>query len=365
MEIPVTRAATASQEPRRASTDPRRAPPAGTYAALDLGTNNCRLLIAKPNREGFRVIDAFSRIVRLGEGMGARAAQPILTEAAMRRALRALRVCAAKMKRRRVDRARCVATEACRRALNADQFQARVRRELGIELEIIDAGEEAALAVLGCAPLLDAKASHGLIFDIGGGSTELNWVALNGAPEVVASRSVACGVVTLSEQFGGDCYSPEHYRDMVDRVRAMIAPFATETRTGNGRGLDGVQMLGTSGTVTTLTGVHLGLRRYDRSRVDGCRLRFDTIAAISERLRATNFDQRAAMPCIGPDRADLVVGGCAILQAICETWPVGALRVADRGVREGILHSLMTGDCAAGRAPVPATLDRPGAGQPA
>lgn len=314
-----------------------------SYAALDLGTNNCRLLIARPTRDGFRVIDAFSRIVRLGEGIGASTEQPELSNHAIRRTIRALRVCAAKMRRRDVYRARCVATEACRRAENADEFVARVQREVGLDLEVIGAEEEAALAVSGCSPLLDPEAGMAIIFDIGGGSTELNLVNVSRdtPPELIACESIPCGVVTLSEQFGGDYYDADAYQAMVNEVRQSFANFAEQVRASGADRPGKLQMLGTSGTVTTLTGLHLGLRRYDRSRVDGCRLRFDTIASISERLRKANFDERAAMPCIGPDRADLVVGGCAILSAICEAWPVGTLRVADRGVREGILHTLM------------------------
>jgi exopolyphosphatase/guanosine-5'-triphosphate,3'-diphosphate pyrophosphatase len=329
-------------------------PPAReVYAAIDLGTNNCRLLVARPAVDGgFRVIDAFSRIVRLGEGLG-RSGR--LSEAAMDRTLEALKICAAKTRRRGVTQLRAVATEACRRAENCDTFLQRVARETGIELEIISNNEEANLAIYGCAPLLDHGVSHALVFDIGGGSTELGWMqvpdeavesgATGGRVEPVprAWHSVPIGVVTLTERYGGREVSPEAYAAMIAEVGAAVAPFEAEHNLGalvaDGR----LQMLGTSGTVTTLCGVHQGLRRYDRARVDGCYLDFEMAVSISRRIAAMSYQERAADPCIGPERADLVIAGCAILEAVCGIWPVGRLRVADRGLREGILFTLIHG----------------------
>ena len=319
------------------------------YAALDLGTNNCRLLVARPLAQGFRVIDAFSRIVRLGEGLSASGR---LSEAAMARTLDALRVCAAKMRRRGVTRARAVATEACRRAGNCDAFLARVRRETGIELEIISNDEEANLAIYGCAPLLDRSTSHALVFDIGGGSTELGCMEVPGAPDrhgrIVEPRpcgwySIPIGVVTLSERHGGHRVTPRVYDTMVEEVTAAIAPFEAKHRLSALVAERQLQMLGTSGTVTTLCGIHQKLRRYDRARVDGRYLDFESARRISQRLVSMSHEARVADPCIGPERADLVIAGCAILEALCGTWPVGRLRVADRGLREGILFMLMRG----------------------
>lgn len=328
----------AAAEP--AAFQPRRAGSRQMLAALDLGTNNCRLLVARPNGNGFRVVDAFSRIVRLGEGLSATGQ---LSQAAMDRTLSALKVCADKMRRRGVTHARSVATEACRRAGNCTSFVDRVRRETGIEIEIISCREEAELAFNGCAPLLDTAASRAVVFDIGGGSTELGWLAVERGrmPRLVGWVSVPLGVVTLTERYGGDRITPEIYGAMVREVSAHLAPFdaahgivAEVTR---GR----VQMLGTSGTVTTLAGVHFGLKRYERNVIDGCRLEFGAIREVSQALADMDCAARAASPCIGPERADLVVSGCAILEAICARWPVGRLRVADRGVREGILFGLL------------------------
>jgi exopolyphosphatase / guanosine-5'-triphosphate,3'-diphosphate pyrophosphatase len=309
-------------------------------AALDLGTNNCRLLIARPLPEGgFRVIDAFSRIVRLGEGVSATGR---LSEAAMARTIDALRVCATKLQRRGATHVRCVATEACRRAANCGEFVARVRRETGIRLEIISAREEAALAFNGCAPLLEAGWPRAVVFDIGGGSTEVGWLGLDGpVPDLLGWLSIPIGVVTLAERHGSARLPDALYDVMVEEVAVQLRPFAAAHGIAEGIAAGTVQMLGTSGTVTTLAGVHLGLARYDRNQVDGRYLDFAAIRRVSAELAAMECAERAGNPCIGRDRADLVVAGCAILEAMCRLWPVGRLRVADRGVREGILHGLM------------------------
>ena len=313
------------------------------YAALDLGTNNCRLLVARPTGSGFRVVDAFSRIVRLGEGL---AASGVLSEDAMVRSLDALKICADKIAGRRVAAGRYVATEACRQAANCEAFLARVREEIGIEIEIISSTEEARLVVAGCAPLLNPRIPYAIVFDIGGGSTEIVWLRLwgggnRGRPEILGSMSLPFGVVTLTDRFGGTEVSPATYSAMVAEAVAALAPFERtndiqrHVRTGR------VQMLGSSGTVTTLAGIHLALPRYIRALVDGSVLTFEQISVVSTHLAGLDLAGRAANPCIGRERADLVLSGCAILDAICASWPVGRLRVADRGVREGILFDLM------------------------
>lgn len=324
------------------------------YGALDLGTNNCRLLVAKPNRSGFRVVDAFSRIVRLGEGLGTANS---LSDTAMDRTIEALQVCRAKIERNGVTRLRAVATEACRRADNGAMFIERAREEAQIELEVIAPEEEAELALIGCSTLYDpphGDRSYALLFDIGGGSTQITWVRLHHASdlpdeveaEIIDCISVPCGVVTLSERFGcGEDAegraSPELYSQICEHVQELLSAFnarhdiSTHVRNG------AVQMVGTSGTVTTLTGVFLDLPRYNRDRVDGRQLDFNQLGTARDHLLALDRQDRAAHPCIGPERADLVVSGCAVLDAICVLWPVGRLRVADRGLREGILHGLM------------------------
>ena len=321
---------------------------AATYAALDLGTNNCRLLVARPTSDGFRVVDAFSRIIRLGEGI---AASRRISEAAITRAVEALQICRDKMQARGVMRARLIATEACRAAENGEEFRSRVAKEAGLELEIINSATEARLAATGCTELFDPAASGVILFDIGGGSSELVRLNRSGhgsgfgrrgppAPDIVGWASLPVGVVTLAERYGGKVVSRDIYAAMVDEVAGFVDNFATAHRSG----LDSFHMLGTSGTVTTIAGVYLRLRRYDRRRVDGCWLSDVEISGVVDELMAMSFDERAANPCIGAERADLVLAGCAILDAIRRAFPCPRLRVADRGLREGMLVEMMRED---------------------
>ena len=300
------------------------------------------MLVARALPRGFRVIDAFSRITRLGEGL---TASGRLSEEAMARTVAALRTCADKMARNRVSRARLVATEACRRAVNHAEFAARVEGETGLALDIISAHEEAGLALAGCASLMRPSVPWALVFDIGGGSTELVWVRNGGSGrEVLGVQSLPVGVVTLAEEMGERLNSTEGYAEAVADISLRLANF--EARHGISEHLAGglVQMLGTSGTVTTLAALHLNLDRYERAQVDGVDLHFDDIAAVTAQLAAMSTAERARHPCVGPERADLVLPGCAILEAMCRLWPMASLRVADRGVREGVLLAMMDED---------------------
>jgi exopolyphosphatase / guanosine-5'-triphosphate,3'-diphosphate pyrophosphatase len=316
------------------------------YAALDLGTNNCRLLIAEPAHYGFRVIDAFSRIVRLGEGLGLSSR---LTEGAVERTIEALRICKGKMRARGVQRARLVATEACRLASNGPAFVRRVQDELGLELEILDRKTEAYLAVTGCAALADPKAHSVIIFDIGGGSTEIAWLdgSAVGAQADPCNRirawdSLPVGVVTLAERHGGVNVTRDAFEGMVAEVSDLLGDF--ESAAAAAAANPHFHLLGTSGTVTTVGGIYLRLPRYDRRQVDGLWMRDDDVTNVIDGLIDTGFAERAANPCIGRDRADLVLAGCAILEAIRRAFPSGRLRIADRGLREGILMNLMRED---------------------
>ncbi len=326
-----------------------------TYGALDLGTNNCRLLLAKPSRRGFRVVDAFSRIIRLGEGV---AQTGVLSDAAMNRTIEALRICASKLNRSGTERVRCVATEACRIASNGDTFLARVKDELDLDIEVLSREAEAGLAVAGCSSLIDYRADYVLVFDIGGGSSELVWLDIqnrSGAASADGGRqasqlaidawtSLPVGVVTLAETFGGRTVTADVFEAMVDHVVRLIQPFEEQHKfCAKTRNAD-VHLLGTSGTVTTVAGIHLGLPRYDRSRVDGCWMHTRDVHDITYSLLDRSYEERVAEPCIGVDRADLVLAGCAILEAVLRTWPSERLRVADRGLREGILTTLMNED---------------------
>ncbi len=329
---------------------------ASAYAALDLGTNNCRLLVARPSPKGFRVIDAFSRIIRLGEGV---AATRRLSQEAIERTLDALKICAAKIRRHRVERAGLIATEACRLADNAPQFLSRVRRETDLDIKVVTREAEARLAVSGCASLIDSSCDLALVFDIGGGSSELIWLDLAAHKRrshsthidrlemqhcITAWTSLPVGVVTLAERFDGRFVDAATFEAMVRHVAALLEPFEADHRFGERVAGKSTHLLGTSGTVTTVAGVHLGLPRYDRSQVDGCWLHIDQVRDVTQRLLASTYPQRVAEPCIGRERADLVLAGCAILEALLRTWPCERLRVADRGLREGILATLMAED---------------------
>jgi exopolyphosphatase / guanosine-5'-triphosphate,3'-diphosphate pyrophosphatase len=326
----------------------RKPRPRQAYAAIDLGTNNCRLLIARPQDQNFVVIDAFSRVVRLGEGL---AQTGRLSQQAMDRAVGALKVCADKLRRRNVHLARSVATEACRRASNGAEFIERVGRETGIRLDIISAQEEARLAVLGCHILLENGIGPAVIFDIGGGSTELVLIEPGApVPRIIDWQSVPWGVVSLTEtvnaQFGtgeeGDEASRlARYREMLRIVSDSFAEFAARIAPQQTPDL---RLLGTSGTVTTLASLHLDLPQYDRKAVDGLIVPSESMRDIASRLSTMSPEERRTLPCIGQERADLVVAGCAILEAILDLWPADRLGVADRGIREGILRGLMAAD---------------------
>jgi exopolyphosphatase/guanosine-5'-triphosphate,3'-diphosphate pyrophosphatase len=311
------------------------------YAALDLGTNNCRLLIACPTEDGFRVVDSFSRIVRLGEGISATGC---ISDAAIERAISALSVCRDKIRTRKAKRLRLIATEACRAASNAEGFRNRVAAETGIRLEVIDRETEAALAVIGCSPLLDPSGRGAILFDIGGGSTELVRIerdpVRDAPPRIKAWMSIPLGVVTLAEHFGGRDVTRQTYAAMIAEVAKHVEPFAAE----HSLDLAGMHLLGTSGTVTTLAGIHLNLYRYDRRRVDGIWMNDAEITATVDRLLNMSYQQRAANQCISVERADLVLAGCAILDAIRNAFPLPRLRVADRGLREGMLVEMMRED---------------------
>lgn len=324
------------------------------YGALDLGTNNCRLLIATPSGRGFRVVEAYSRIVRLGEGLSQTGR---LSDAAMDRALAALKVSAEKVRRRKVVKLKAIATQACRAAENGAEFVARVAAETGLQLQIITPREEAQLSVAGCLNLLDRKAEAALVVDVGGGSTELSWVDMAGGgletelSKFAAGRlpikawlSIPIGVVTLAERFPeGEAATEGWFRAMVETVKDELREFRHADPLREIFDADRAHLVGTSGAITSLAGMHLGLRRYDRNQVDGIWMTRGECDAAAKMLLALSPQERADQPCIGPDRADLVLAGAAILQAVQELWPCTRVRVADRGLREGILMSLMSG----------------------
>jgi exopolyphosphatase / guanosine-5'-triphosphate,3'-diphosphate pyrophosphatase len=314
------------------------------YAALDLGTNNCRLLIARPSLNGFRIVDSFSKIVRLGEGLGASGR---LSPGAIDRTIEALKSCNDRLHDRKVGNRRLIATEACRAAANGEEFLDRAHRETGLRLEIVDRQAEAELAAAGCAVLMSKTADSVLLFDIGGGSTEVVWLASDRYGTSIGQRirqwtSLPVGVVTLAEKHGGIDVSDQVYEAMVQEVAGMVAPFAGSIDHSKlGRNF---HLLGTSGTVTTIAAMHLKLPRYDRRQVDGLWMMTSEADKVIRDLMATPFEKRAENPCIGQERADLVLAGCAIYEAIARAFPAQHIRIADRGLREGILMQMMMRD---------------------
>jgi len=319
--------------------------------AIDVGTNACRLLIAVPEHDPNRgqmlvprVIDSYTANVRLGESLERTGT---ISVAALDRTIAALKECAKRLKKRRVTHVKAIATEACRRAKNAHELVARAEKEAGILLSIVTPEEEARLAAAGCVQLIGAEFDGALIFDIGGGSTELILVrrtaAVNGSPirhDILAWSSAPVGVVKLAERHGGRELRAASYPAMNAELMEMFSAMKAELEPGI---FDAKRfhLLGTSGTLTTLAGIKLGLKRYERSRIDGQWLDRDDILKISDTIVSQDFKGRAAIPCIGTDRADLILPGCAILRAIMDNWPCGTLRVADRGLREGILIALV------------------------
>ena len=337
--------------------NPPRRPRGPVYAALDLGTNNCRLLIARPHEKSFRVLDGFTRIVRLGEGLSMTGR---LSDAAMERTIEALKQCRNKLREHEPARMRLIATEACRSASNGAEFIARVKSELGMELEIVDRQTEASLAVTGCADLIEEASDGALMFDIGGGSSELAWLDFRGgrprrqgrmAASIRSWQSLPVGVVSIAERFGGVDVTAETFEAMVAYVAGHLREFKGRGKLKQMIADHPVHLIGTSGTVTTLAGLHLGLERYERQKVDGLWMSRAEVDATMKALLAMPFDRRVGHPCIGRDRADLVLPGCAIFEAIRREWPTDRVRVADRGLREGILISLMDEDRGQARRP--------------
>lgn len=322
------------------------------FAALDLGTSNCRLLVARPvfqqksQHKTLRVVDSYSRIVRLGEGLSDSGE---LSADAMDRTIKALAACKAKLDKYTIAKGRYVATEACRRARNAETFIKRIEQDIGLDIDIISNEEEARLAFLGCSSLLQRDTRFALAFDIGGGSTEFMWVKVDASVPLDSHKrhliqdwlSLPYGVMNMSEQFGGAAYTEMYFEEIVDKIVGLLVSFNRANDISERIWRERVQLLSTSGTVTTLAAIHLNLPRYDRSRVDGLKLSVSDIRAATQKLMQMSPSQRAGHPCIGSARTDYILSGCAIFEAIVRTFPIDRITIADRGVREGIIVSLM------------------------
>ncbi|MDA0187190.1 MAG: Ppx/GppA phosphatase family protein [Proteobacteria bacterium] len=342
-----------------------RPDPADLYAALDLGTNSCRMLIAQPKGNQLHVVDSFSKSVQLGQGLEASGR---LSRTSMARAVGALKICQRKLEKHRVSRMRLVATEACRRASNAAEFISVVERETGLALEIIKPEEEARLAVVSCAPLVSTRTEQLLVVDIGGGSTELVWIDLSEVPRLERPRaimrlhqgfdhvetmfkrarvvdwiSIPLGVATLKDMYADVADDGARFALMSWFFEEKLAAFSPYDDAAD-QAREGFQIIGTSGTVTTVAASHLGLRRYDRNKVDGLRMTSDQIDRVIQQYLTLGPVGRRRDPRIGRDRQSLIMSGAAILQALLRAWPTDRLSVADRGLREGLLYAQMSAD---------------------
>lgn len=331
------------------------------YAALDLGTNSCRMLIARPQGSQFLVVDSFSKPVQLGRGLEASGR---LSRSSMARTIHALQVCRRKLDQHNVKSMRLVATEACRRARNGKDLMRNIRRETGLPLEVIGPEEEARLAVISCAPLVSHKTETLMVVDIGGGSTELVWIDLEdveprerpraimklsegfdnpqpGGARVVDWISVPLGVATLRDMFSDVEDDQGRFALMSWYFEELLADFAPYADGSPG---EGFQIIGTSGTVTTVAASHLNLRRYDRTKVDGLAMSTEQIDRVIQSYLALGPEGRRADPRIGRERHALIMSGAAILQTLMRVWPTDKLSVADRGLREGLLYAQMVRD---------------------
>ncbi len=344
---------TSPDNPKDASQSRPGRKDAPIFAALDLGTNNCRLLIASPaahpaggGGQSIKVLDTFSRIVRLGEGLSA---SKRLFPEAIGRTVAALKTCQKKIERSGAGFTRYVATEACRQADNTEEFLALVKKETDLTIEVISNEEEAKLAFLGCSSLLTQQSEYALVFDIGGGSTEFMWVKRDpmAPPELLCDYrivdwlSLNQGVMNLSEKFGGTAFAEMYFDELVGHLVKTLRAFDRKNKISEAVATGDVQLLSTSGTLTTLAAIHLGLSHYERSRIDGVTFSLDELRDAAQAVLAMRPSERSGNACIGPERSDYIISGCAIFEAICTLWPIPQITIADRGVREGILISLM------------------------
>ena len=311
------------------------------FAAIDLGTNSCRLVIASPTPASFRIVETFSKITRLGEGI---INDNELSRPAMRRTINALKVCAGVIEEYApIYRSRFVAPAACRRAKNCKEFLDLVKKETGLTIETISSKEESRLAVVGCIPLLNRNIKRALVFDIGGGSTEISLarVTNSGKTFIEGFVSLPYGVVTISEAFPSQDMTALAYDTIIERTHKLLKEFDEKYNIREAIKNQEIQIIGTSGTVTVLGAVHLNLPRYNRSAVDGISITRQDIDRAIAKIKRLGDEGRKKHPCIGAQKADLTMAGCAIIEGLCSFWPIEEITVADRGIREGILLDMM------------------------
>jgi exopolyphosphatase/guanosine-5'-triphosphate,3'-diphosphate pyrophosphatase len=305
-------------------------------AAVDLGSNTIRLLVADADRaSGLHPVHAEQAVARLGEHLFRTGR---LQDGAMARALGAVRGYRDRARALGAERVLVVATAAVRQAGNREELVGRLAAEPGVSVRVVDGDEEARLTLLGVTwGVLGARGAEAdderrmVVLDIGGGSTELI-VAEAGA--VVSSVSVTLGVVGLAERFfHADPVDWAEYQACADHVTCRLDADAWPAVLG----LAPRALAGTAGTITTLAALDLGLPSYDGARVQGHRLRGAAVRSLRDRLGALRVADRARLPCLEPGRADLIMPGIAIVEAVLAGLGLAELRVSDAGLREGIV----------------------------
>ena len=302
-------------------------------ATIDLGTNTVRLLVSDLDSErAWRSVHADQRVTRLGEGL---AGTGVLGDAPMRRTAAAVADYARRGRQLGARRIRIVATSAVREAANRPAFVEMVERASGERVHVISGDEEARLTVRGVLRALGPLSGELLTFDIGGGSTEYT---LARGTTVIATVSLRLGVVPLAERFPfPGTVEPDRYHALADEVSKQLD---AELPSSLARARPD-HLVGTAGTVTTLAALDLGLERYDADRVQRHRLERAAVARLRDRLAALTVAERAALPCLEPGRADLIIPGVAIVEATLDRFGMDSLTVSDWGLREGLVDEMI------------------------
>jgi exopolyphosphatase/guanosine-5'-triphosphate,3'-diphosphate pyrophosphatase len=316
-----------------------------------------------------KVIDSFAKIISLGEGIKQTG---VLSEEAIERTIVALRACKKKLDSHRIYKMRAVATEACRQASNTKSLIERVNSEIGVDLEVISPQEEARLVLKGCSGVISDEKNYGILMDIGGGSTEVVWLKINKGMtrptiSVIDSISLPFGVVTISDTYTHSKNNQEIYTVLRKNILSTIDTFMKKNNIRTNFSKGDVQVITSSGTTTTLGSLTLGLSTYDRSSVDGKDFSSKKIVEVGEELLSRYLSSTPTTVKLGKEknfitnkffdhvldksseefkifaynRMGLLAAGVVIINSILESIGDCLVRIADRGVREGILYDLM------------------------
>lgn len=312
------------------------------FAAIDLGSRNCRTIVGCQSKAGaFEYIETYSKSVSLADGV---AASKKLSRKSMDRTIEALAFCSKVLSRYAGLTYLAVATDAMRRAENASVFIKRVKRELGLIISIITPQEEAYYAALGCIEVLSLETEIFVVFDIGGGSSEIALCRQKSDKdiELIDSLSIPYGVINLLES--KDHLTFSGYSNLVQKISDLSRDFLNQYATT----LDFVnnfQCIGTSGTTTTVAALNMNLRFYDREKINDSILQFSEILKTVHYVQSLSEDERKLHPYISQSNEDLVLGGLTILEGIVRGLPASTITVTDRGVRDGVVYALTHDKC--------------------